>query len=497
MKNFDKKRYKGNRYYRYMLKSRSFLNKSGVLNSGKWIYYGIIIGTISAFGAALLVNAINYTNGLLLSGVVGYKGNELEPLIFLPGAKKWLILVIPALGALLAGIISVKLAPDTKGHGTDSVIKCFHKGGGNMKIMTPIVKIISTTLVIGSGGSAGREGPIAQIGAGFASFMGRRLKVTAKDRRIMLISGAGAGISALFGAPLGGAIFAIEVLYRNHDMESEALIPSLFSSIVAFSVFRTFFGEAHLFNIANVSFHTVYELVPYIILGISCFLVGVLYIKIFNRIRAEFARMKINEIFKPALGGFLVGAMALFLPQILAGGYGYIQMALDGELSLKLMLALIIGKILATSLTIGSGGSGGVFAPSLFIGAMLGGSIGGVMQQIFPAEWISSSSVFVVVGMGGFFAGVARVPLSSLFMVSEMTRGYELLVPMMFVSSISFLLNRKPYTLYEEQAKSIIDSPAHKGDFETDILENIKVSDVKTEKDVIKIPRRMTLDNVI
>lgn len=498
MKNFDKKKYRGNIYYKYMLKSRSFLNKSGVVNSSKWIYYAIIIGTVSAFGAALLVSAINYTNGFLLGGVVGYSGNEVQPLVFNPGMKKWLILIIPAFGALLAGIISVKLAPDTKGHGTDSVIKCFHKENGNMKIRTPLVKIIATTLVIGSGGSAGREGPIAQIGAGFASFLGRRFKATIKERRIMLISGAGAGISALFGAPLGGAIFAIEVLYRNHDMESEALIPSLFSSIVAFSVFRTFFGEAHLFNIPAISFNTVYELVPYIILGISCFLVGVLYIKTFIRIKSEFENMKINEMLKPALGGFLVGALALFLPQILAGGYGYIQMALDGSLSVKLMMLLIAGKIIATSLTIGSGGSGGVFAPSLFIGAMLGGSIGAIMQQIFPAEWISSSSAFVVAGMGGFFAGVARVPLSSLFMVSEMTKGYQLLVPMMFVSSIAFLMNRRPYTLYEEQAKSVVYSPAHKGDFETDILENIKVSDVNIqEKDIIVIPRRMTLENVI
>ncbi len=494
----DRKRYRKSMYYKYLLKTGAFIRKTGMLKSGKWIYYGLIIGVVAAFGAAVFMKALDFMSRFMLEGIGGHSGNEMGQAVFQPGLKKWAILLLPAAGALVAGLISAKIAPDTKGHGTDDVIKSFHKQNGNISLKTAIAKIFATIFVIGSGGSAGREGPIAQIGAGFASFFGRKMKVPARDRRIMLISGAGAGISAIFGAPLGGAIFAVEVMYRNQDMESEALIPSIISSIVSFSLFRAVFGKEHLFNISGVFFESAYELVPYTLLGVICAVVGVLYVKTFYSISGRFKKMKIKEVLKPAVGGFLVGAMGIFFPQVLAGGYGYIQMAFDGLLPLNILIILVVGKILATSFTIGSGGSGGVFAPSLFIGAMLGGSVGGVFQHVFPPEWMPVQAAFVVVGMGGFFAGVARVPLSSLFMVMEMTGGYELLVPMMLVASTAFLLNRKPFTLYREQAKSILDSPAHKGDFEIDVLEDIRVGDITIDtKDIVIIPRRMPLEKVV
>ena len=253
-----------------------------------------------------------------------------------------------------------------------------------------------------------------------------------------------------------------------------------------------------LFQIPAVSFTNVAELVPYTLLGILCAVIGIFYVKFFNKLRESFDSSKVvGNILKPALGGFLLGVLALYLPEVLGGGYDYIQMAFNGYIPFYLMLLLIFGKIFATTLTIGSGGSGGIFAPSLYIGAMLGGASWCIFKVILPHSWLPPESAFMVVAMGGFFAGIARVPISSLVLVSEMTKGYELLVPMMLVSSLAFLLNRKPYTLYDEQAASFFDSPAHKGEFEVDILDNIKVRDAAIEKNILTIPRRMTLDKII
>lgn len=479
-------------------KYREMLHRSGIMISGRWIYLSLIIGIFAALGAALFMLGLTAAKDFFLGAIVGYKGTEITPLIFEPGFRKWLIIIIPAFGGLISGLLTTKFAPDAKGHGTDYVIKSFHKEGGGMKLRVPIIKLIATSIIIGTGGSAGREGPIAQIGAGIASNIAAWLKFSKKDRRIMLIAGAGAGISAIFSAPLGGSIFACEVLYKNYDLESEAIIPSVISSIVSFSIFRNVMGMKSLFVIPPVSFDSAFEIIPYAVLGVICALLGVFYVKAFNRIHAEFVeKLRIKEYLKPALGGFFLGVMALFLPEVLGGGYEYIQMSFNSSLPLYLMFILIFAKIAATSFTIGSGGSGGIFAPSLFIGAMLGSGVGALAHRLLPGVVLPSQAAFAVVGMGGFFAGVARVPLSSLILVSEMTKGYDLLVPMMLVSAIAFLLNRKPYTLYDEQAASLAESPAHKGEFETDILENMKVNDAVIEKNIVTIPRRMPLDKVV
>ena len=498
-KKIDRDKYKHSFYYKYLLKTNAFLEKTGVLVSGKWIYYGVVVGVVAAFGSIMFMLLLKFIQNIALDSVAGYTHHELSPLVFFEGNKKWLILFLPAFGALIAGIISDKLAPETKGSGTDHVIKSFHKNQGYISSRTALAKIVTSSLVIGTGGSGGVQGPVSQIAAGFASLFSRRVKLSVKERRIMTISGAGAGISAVFGVPLGGAVFAAEALYKNQDIESEAIIPSIISSIVSYSLFRHIMGEEHLFNIAGVAFSSWKELIPYAILGIACAIAGVLYISVMKKVKKIFTEnIKISGWIKPAIGGLGVGAIAMFLPQVLSDGFSFMQMAFNNELPYYLMGILILGKILAASFTIGSGGSGGTFAPSLFIGAMLGGTVGGALVNVFPQDWLPSQAAFVVVGMGGFFAGIARVPIASLFMVSEMTKGYDLLVPMMLVSAMAFLLNRKPFTLYDEQVNGLLDSPAHKGDFEIDILEDIKVKDVPPDKkDALTIPRTMGLKKVI
>jgi len=451
---------------------------------GKWIFIGILIGIVGGLGAWIFMLLLNLSRTIFTTGILH---NLVPPTAQLPGhyfdlfrSKWWWIIpLIPFLGGLLSGLLVYFWAPEAEGHGTDGVINSFHSGRGLIRARVPVIKTIASAAIIGSGGSAGREGPIAQIGAGFGSVLGRILKVSVKDRRLMVVAGAAAGISAIFQAPLGGAIFMTEVLYRNHELETEALIPGVISSLAAYSLYTRLVGREQLFVIPSLRFERVEELIIYTILGLLCALVGVFYVKMFYGMRDHFFKpMKIPGWLKPALGGLLLGILSIILPQVWGGGYDVMQQAMAHQLTAGLMLLLVFGKIFATSFSISSGGSGGVFAPSLFIGAMLGGCVGTTIAGWWPVNFVPDPTALVVVGMGGFFAGIAKVPIASVIMVSEMTGGYGLLVPMMLVSTITVLFTRN-HTLYEKQALSTIDSPAHKGDFITDLLDGLSTRDTK------------------
>jgi CIC family chloride channel protein len=466
----------------------------------RWIFLGILIGVVSGFGALVF-------NFLILRGTQFFM-KDLVALLLpkeLQGASllgvpldRWMILWIPAFGGLLSGLIVFRFAPEAEGHGTDAMIESFHKKKGVVRIRVPIVKTIASAITIGSGGSAGKEGPIAQIGSGFASFLGSLLKIDTRDRRIMLLAGAAGGISAIFKAPLGASLFATEVLYREPEFEFEAIIPSIISSIVAYAVFTLVHGWETLFHIPRLApIISPSELLIYGIFGVLCAGVGFLYIQFFYGIRDRFfKKLNLSRSLRPALGGLMLGGVAFFLPQVLGGGYEWIQSAIDGNLSIWLMLVLAFAKIFATSFTISSGGSGGVFAPSLFIGSMLGGFYGSLCSKLFP-QLLMTPSAFVLVGMGGFFAGVAKVPIASLIMVAEMTGGYALIVPLMIVSVISYLLLGST-SLYEKQVPSRVDSPAHTGDFAVDILEHISVKEaLPLGRRVESIPEGMPFEEMM
>jgi CIC family chloride channel protein len=296
---------------------------------------------------------------------------------------------------------------------------------------------------------------------------------------------------------LGAALFATEVLYRREDFEFEAIIPCILSSIVAFMVFTFHDGTAAIFHIPVFSLATPAQLPFYAVLGVLCALVGFPYIRFFYGIRDRFfRRLNLPKAVKPAIGGLMVGVVALFLPEILGGGYPWMQSAIDGHLAVRLMAILVIAKILATSFTISSGGSGGVFAPSLFIGSMLGGVFGNISQRFFPYI-VTEPSAFVLVGMGGFFAGVAKVPIAALIMVAEMTGGYSLIVPMMIVTSLSYLLLGNT-SLYEKQVATRVDSPAHIGDFAVDIMDHLRVKDaIAADRIVETIPEGMGFEEIL
>jgi len=474
--------------------------------SGRLILYSVLVGVVAALGASAFYVGLNSVQSLALGGWLGYyppvAGSETPPTLgvqFPPTDRWWLVLLVPVVGGLLCGLLVYTFAPEAEGHGTDGMIRAFHRAKGLIRGRVPLIKAIASTLTIGTGGSAGREGPIAQIGAGFGSVLGTRLGLNDSDRRMLVLAGAAGGVAAIFQAPLGGALFAVEVLYSSTAVEFSAIIPCVVSSVVAYSVFNAIFHVDVPFHAPNVAFHGIADLPLYLVFAVICALVGFVYVWSFRNLHTRvFRPLRIPNHFKPAIGGLLIGLIALAgLPHVMAGGYGWIQQALDGKLSLQLMAMLVAAKILATGFTISSGGSGGVFAPSLFIGAMLGGAFGLVCQQLFPGL-APEPEAFVLVGMGGFFAGVAKVPLTALIMVSEMSGSYNLLVPLMVVSVINVAILSQRWSLYQEQVSSLIDSPSHLGDFVVDVLARIRVGDVHDpSRPVTMVRETMPLPEVL
>ncbi|HWE95331.1 MAG TPA: chloride channel protein [Tepidisphaeraceae bacterium] len=441
----------------------------------------VVVGIVAGLGAIVFIVLQEQIDRVAMQGAAGYvmprPGAEGSTTHASAPARRWLLLLIPALGGLVSGVLVFSIAPEAEGHGTDSVVKSFHRNGGLIRPRVPLVKLVASAVTIGTGGCAGREGPIGQIGAGFGSTLALWLKIGERERRLLMLAGAGAGIGAVFRAPLGGALFVAEVLYRDMEFESAALVPAFVASIVAYSLYCGLEGVwGPIFRVPQLQFTHPLELPLYLVFGVLCAGAGVLYAKVFYGLRDVFRRLRMPPHFKPALGGLALGVLGFFLPEALGMGYGWVQMAIDGTLPFRLALALVFAKMVATGLTIGSGGSGGVFAPSVVIGGTLGAVAGIFFHRLMP-NVVTQPSVFVLVGMGAFFAGVARVPVSSLVMVSEMTMGYGLLVPLMLANAVAFLLTPKRDTIYEEQVDSRVDSGAHEGEFAMDVLGRITVAE--------------------
>lgn len=490
----------------------------------KWLVLSSLIGVVAGLGAMafqfLSQSVANYT----LSHIAGYqlpetegehsvfphRENDLQPI---------LLLVVLVGGGVASGFLVFKFAPEAEGHGTDAAIDAFHNKGGFIRTRVPVVKTFASAITIGTGGSGGREGPIAQIGAGFGSFLATRLKLSARDRRIMLAAGMGAGVGAIFRAPLAGALFAGEILYRDADLEAEVIVPAAIASIVGYSIFSLALPAGKQFvplfgTRLNYQLTSVAELLPLTLLAVVLAIVGVIYIKTFYGTQKVFNQLPMPRIAKPALGAFLTGVVALAFYYlagrdfdslaVLSAGYGPLQKSLNPSVAGQegfavasgLLLAIAALKILTTSLTIGSGGSGGVFGPSMVIGGCVGAAFGQIGHIVAP-EWIPTPQIYAIVGMAGFFAGCAHAPFSTIIMVSEMTGSYKLLLPSMWVCMLCFLLGQR-WSLYRKQVKSRLESPAHRGDFVVDLLEGIRVSEVyRPLADQRLIPEGMLLDDVV
>lgn len=467
-------------------------------SSGKWLLLSTVVGIVAGCGGivfqvteqAICRATAQGWAGFLAPEAAGEQRMFSEPRTSFSPMK---LLLVLAVGGLAAGFLVQTFAPEAEGHGTDAAIEAYHQKRGYIRPVVPLIKLLASAITIGTGGSGGREGPIAQIGAGFGSSLGTWLKLSARDRRLLLATGMGAGVGAIFRAPLAGALFAAEILYRDADLEAEVIVPAAVASVVSYTVFSYWlpapirflpiFGE-HLHH----QLGSLVELLPMTLLAFGLVVVGVLYVKMFYGFHAWAKRIPLPAMVRPAAGAFAAGLLGCGLfyafgqnPHALAvlgTGYGTLQQALTepGKLGVSLLLSVALVKILTTSLTIGSGGSGGVFGPSMVIGGCTGAAIGEVLHGLWPTV-VPQPAVYAVVGMAGFFAGCARAPISTIVMVSELTGDYSLLVPTMWVSTLCFILFHR-WTLYDKQVHSRLDSPAHRGDFLVDVLEGIKVKDV-------------------
>jgi CIC family chloride channel protein len=454
---------------------------------GHVIFLSALVGVVSGLGGIAFNYLVDKTDSVAMAQAAGFvaprAGAEGGGQIVRMPLRRWVLVVSPALGGLLVGLLVFSLAPEAEGHGTDAVVRSFHHGRGVIRPRVPLVKAVASAITIGSGGSAGREGPIAQIGAGFGSALASWLRVGDRERRLLMLAGGGAGIGAVFRAPLGGALFMAEVLYRDMEFESAALVPTFVAAIVAYSIYCFINGSwGPIFTVPGLQFNHPMELPFYILLGALCAGVGWIYVKTFYGVRDFFARIKkIPRHLKPMIGGLLVGLVGFFFPQALGMGYGWTQLAIDGALTLRIMALIVIVKIGLTSLTISSGGSGGVFGPSIVIGGCLGALYGTLLHRLFPGV-VTQPAAFALVGMAGFFAGVAKAPISSLVMVSEMTEGYGLLVPLMLTTAVAYMLLPRRVSIYEEQLPSRASSPAHEEEFTLDVLEGMRVAEVMNGK---------------
>ena len=438
--------------------------------NARLLILSVVLGVVGALGAQLFEWMLNVAQHLLLTGVGHFTPPTPQSVAGASGPPlatglDWWIPVVTTLGGLLAGLLVYTFAPEAEGHGTDAVVRAYHRERGRIRARVPVVKSIASAITIGSGGSAGREGPTAQIAAGVGALVGDLLKVTDDERRYLTLIGMAAGLSAIFKSPLGTAIFAVEILYGGLAFEETVLSFAIVAAAVAYGLNGMFDGWAPLFALpARLEFNNPVHLLWYGALGVACGGIGALLPTVFYGTRDLFKKIPIPRHLKPALGGLMLGVPAMFLPQVLGGGYGWMQLAIDGHLPFFLMLGLALAKLPALSLSVGSGGSGGVFAPTLYVGAMLGGAIavglGGLAHGVPP-------QAFAVVGMAAMFGAAARVPLATLVMVVEMTGGYGLIVPTMVAVVPAVLLqqaltSRAKYpSLYEAQVPSPADSPVH------------------------------------
>ncbi len=487
--------------------------------SGKWTALSIVVGVIAGLGGIgfqVVGQSVSY---FTLERIAGYHpGEEAGEISLYPHAavdfRPWMILPVIALGGLVSGWLVYTFAPEAEGHGTDAAIDAFHNKRGRMRARVPIVKTIASAVTLGTGGSGGREGPIAQIGAAFGAYLGELLHLSSRDRRILLAAGMGAGVGSVFRAPLAGALFAAEIFYSESDFETDVIVPAATASIVGYSVYTLWLPDSvrhlPLFGAELKAYHwtSPLELIPYAALALVLVAFGIVYINVFYGTHRLFSRLPLPKWLRPCLGATFTGLLGIGFyfswggdPRtlaVLSTGYGTLQQALvaASELGIGLLLTVAFMKIFTTSLTISSGGSGGVFGPSMVIGGCVGSAVGLLFHSLWPTV-VTRPEAFGLVGMAGFFAGCGHAPFSTIIMVSEMTGGYGLLLPTMWVCTLTFILCR-PWKLYSQQVPTRLESPAHRGDFLVDVLEGMRVADVyHPRSDIAMIPEAATLDEIV
>jgi CIC family chloride channel protein len=409
----------------------------------------ILVGALIGLGGGFAALGFRHLIRLVQRIAYGTWSFDLDAVHAIP----WYILIfIPAIGGLLVGPLVFRLAREARGHGVPEVMEAVALRGGVIRTRLVLIKALASAISIGTGGSIGREGPIVQIGSAFGSTVGQIFRVSADRLRTLVGCGAAAGIAGTFNAPIAGALFALEVILGEFGVSQFS--PIVISSVVSTIVTRSLIGDMPAFIVPSYELVSAYEMLPYAILGLAAGVVGVAFSVTLYKAEDTFDALPIPDLSKPVLGGLIIGSISLVFPHILGVGYEAIDMALASKMAWYLMLGLIVIKLTATSITIGSGGSGGIFAPSLFLGAMTGGLLGNWVHQYFPSQ-TAGPGAYAMVGMGALVAATTHAPLTAMIIIFEMTGDYKIIPPLMAACVISVVLatRLKRTSIYTEKLR--------------------------------------------
>jgi CIC family chloride channel protein len=419
----------------------------------KIYFLPVVVGISAGLGAVFFKALINFIQNLSFNGIISLELNDSIPL-----SSSWgdLVFLVPAIGFLFVGIIVLRWAPEAKGHGVPEVMMAVFTNKGRIRPRVAAIKIIASALCIGTGGSSGREGPIVQIGSSIGSAIGQKLNLSGVETTTLLGCGAAAGIAATFNAPLGGILFAIEIIMPEFSVHT--LVPLALSTSVATYISRFLLGNESAFIVPTYAMHSTYELLLYVLLGLLIGMVSILYIHSMYKFEDLFDNLKISPYFKPVIGGLIVGITALAIYKLYGNyyifgvGYATVTSVLSGQsnIGVLLLLALVMLKVFATSVTLGSGGSGGIFAPALYIGACFGAAFGLFFNGLIPGI-VSTPTAYANVGMGAIVGGVMGAPLTAIIMFFEMTKNYAIILPLTIsvVIARAFVHHNYEGTIYE------------------------------------------------
>jgi len=450
------------------------------------IILSVVVGVGGGFGAVIFRWLIGAFHTLFFDyGTLLFSQITSHP--------KFLIPLILMVGGLLVAPITYGLAKEARGHGVPEVMLAVALRGGIIRPFIALAKSVASSICIGSGGSAGREGPIVQIGSALGSTVGQMFKMSGERVKILVGCGAAAGISATFNAPIAGVFFALEIILGDFTMY--AFSPVILSSVIATIISRAFLGNYPAFVVPAYDLVSVWEMPMYIGLGLVAGVFSVLFIKVLYKSEDIFEALRINNFLKPALGGLMLGIIGIFYPQLFGVGYEAISSALHAETAVGVLFLLIFMKIAATSLTLGSGGSGGIFAPSLFMGAALGGFFGNMVHFAFP-EVTATPGAYALVGMSAMVAGTIHAPLTAMLIIFEMTGDYRIILPLMLASVISTLLANKLYRDSIYTLKLSRRGITLKAGKDKSLLEGILVQEVMTTS-WQTVPQNMPLSQLL
>jgi CIC family chloride channel protein len=364
--------------------------------------------------------------------LVGRAGN---PLLGLGG---WFVVAAPVVGGLIYGPLVSRFAPEARGHGVPEVMFAVNRLGGRMRPQVPIVKSLASAVCIGSGGSVGREGPIVQIGSALGSVLGQAVRVSESQLRLLVACGAAGGIAATFNAPIAGVFFSLELILRNFETRSFGLV--VLSSVTADAIGRAAFGSHPFLALPGFSFSSPVELILYAGLGVLASGVGLGFVRVLYAGEDVADRIwRGPDWLRPAVGGVLLGVLLLVVPEMYGVGYPVLEHAVAGHYVIAALIGLLAAKVLATSLTMWIGGSGGVFAPSLFMGAMLGSAYGAIAHDALP-HLAAAAGAYGLVGMGAVFAAAARAPITAVLIIFELTGDYRVILPIMIAVVVATAL---------------------------------------------------------